>query len=511
MVAAGQPLAASVGLQILAGGGNAYDAALAMAAAIAVVEPAMNSIGGDAFCIAHRAGGRPYALNASGPAPLGASAQSYGERINPLGLAAASIPGAIRAWQALHSAGCSKSWADLLAPAISYAREGIATSASLAAHCRQFAGDLARFPASAAVFLPQGQPLLEGQLLVQGDLARTLEEISASGDASGFYDGSFAANLEAHARRSGQPHRASDLQLARCDQLDPLAVSYLDHRVCAQPPVSQGYVTLAALRIGQLAGAGQLEFADPQRIHLAIEAKKAAFGLRHRFLGDPAFEGGDGAEYLSDDHLAEAAASINPASASQPPVRRVLAGSDTTCLAAADDRGNSIAYIQSIFAAFGCREMIPDTGVMMNNRMTGFSLDPASPNFLRGGRRPAHTLMTWMALQGSSAVAFGSTAGGHYQVQTNQQLIESHLRYRLPLQSCFEAPRWGHDEETGHVFIEDRFGRPVAEVLQAMGHNAHSAGLWGAGSRGLAIGRNLTANTLTAGCDPRWHGTAIGY
>ena len=511
MVAAGHPLAAAVGLQTLARGGNAFDAAVAMAAAIAVVEPAMNSIGGDAFAIVKSpASDRPQAFNSSGPAPAGASARDFGQKIPPEGLSAATIPGAVLLWERLHSGFGRLGWAELLAPAIEFADRGVPVSQLLAGHIENAQASLARFPDSARTYLPGGAPLRSGATLHQRPLARTLQEVSDQGPA-GLAEGSFATALETYARELGLAHRRSDFQLLRCDRLTPLSIPYLGREVWVQPPVSQGYVTLAALAIAELAGAGELEYSDPLRVHIGIEAKKQAFRLRHRFLGDPDQVGADPAELLDRDLLAAAAARIDPARAARPGVPEALpVGSDTTCLAAADAEGNSVAYIQSIFAAFGSRAMVPGTGVMMNNRMTGFSLDPQHPNFLRGGRRPIHTLMTWMVTDADEPVAFGSTAGGHYQVQTNQQVIDNHLRFGMGLQTALEAPRWGHDEISGQVYVEERFGPPVAWSLRSLGHEAAGAGLWGAGSRALAIGRDPSSGNLCGASDPRWHGVAIG-
>ncbi len=512
MVAAGHPLAAGVGLQVLSGGGNAFDAAIAMAAAIAVVEPAMNSIGGDAFAIVKSAGDEsPNAFNSSGPAPQSARAQDYGARIENNGLAASTLPGAVLMWERLHRRYCRMRWSDLLAPAIEFAGQGVPVSQFLAAHIREHQDSLARSPDSARAYLPAGVPLRTGQTLYQKPLARTLAEIATAGGAAGLTEGSFATALEDYARKLGLAHRRSDFELLRCDLLPPLEMAYRGRKVWVQPPVSQGYVTLAALAIAELAGAGELDFSDPLRLHLAIEAKKQAFALRHRFLGDRDQAGADAAGYLDPDLLAAAAAAIDRTCAQdQPAPSRLPVGSDTTCLAAADAEGNSIAFIQSIFAAFGCRAMVPGTGVMMNNRMTGFSLDPDSPNFLRGGRRPVHTLMTWMVTDAGLPIAFGSTAGGHYQVQTNQQIIDNHLRFGMGLQTALEAPRWGHDEVTGQVYAEERFAVPVASALKDLGHAAAGAGLWGAGSRALAIGRDRGTGNLSGASDPRWHGVAIG-
>ena len=512
MVAAGHPLAAGVGLQTLAGGGNAFDAAVAMAAAIAVVEPAMNSIGGDAFTIIKPAGAaQPLAFNSSGPAPAAARAGDFGDRIGPEGLGAATLPGAVLLWERLHRDYGRLGWNDLLAPAIGFAADGVPVSRSLAARISELQESLARCPDSARTYLPHGSPLPTGATLYQLPLARTLTEVSDSGGAAGLTEGSFADALERFARESGFAHRRSDFGLLRCDRLAPLNIGYLGRTVWVQPPVSQGYVTLAALKIAEFAGIGGLEYADPARLHLAIEAKKQAFGLRHRFLGDPDGVAGDAPQILDAGLLSDAADRIDrDGVAAHLPPAAVPVGSDTTCLAAADADGNSVAYIQSIFSAFGSRTIVPGTGVMLNNRMTGFSLDPQSPNFLRGGRRPIHTLMTWMVTDGEVPTAFGSTAGGHYQVQTNQQVIDNHLRFAMGLQTALEAPRWGHDELSGQVFVEERFGRPVAPALQGMGHAAAAAGLWGAGSRGLAIGRDPLTGNLSGASDPRWHGIAVG-
>jgi gamma-glutamyltranspeptidase/glutathione hydrolase len=496
----------------LQAGGNAFDAVVTMAAVIAVVEPSSNHVGGDVFSI-HRAAGQDglRALNASGPAPAAADPDAFSGGIPQVGLRSASVPGAVSAWDTLATNHCRFDLVRLLQPAIDFAERGFPISHALSRAITDSREKLSASATGLALFYPGGEPLRPGAILVQTDLASTLRTI-ATGGAEAFYQGDFAQKLDAWSRDHDAWMTAADLAAYRCDVGEPIYTNYRGYQIVGQPPVSQGYVLLSQLNIAAGFDFAATGFGAADTVHTMIEAKKLAFADRHGFLGDPAHVDYDMARLLSEEFAARRRAAIDPAHAANEPLPGNLhEGSDTTVMAAVDADGNAITYIQSLFEGFGCG-VIPDgTGVFLNNRMTGFSLDPAAPNFLQPGKRTMHTLNTYMVLRDGRPYLLGGTPGGHYQVQTNFQLISNVLDHGMNVQQAVEAPRWGHDELTGVAGLETRFDSALAGHLSDRGHVITSYGAWGNPSRAHLIAIDPDNGSFTAGSDPRWHGQAIGY
>ncbi len=503
--ATSQPLATSAAIGILARGGSFADAAIAASAVLCVIEPWNSHLGGDAFLIVHDAkSGENIALNGSGAAPASAILESYGAEIPLHGPRASTVPGLIDTWAALHARWGTLPVAELLAPAISYAK-GFPAGPRLLFKAREGAALLEKLPA-----LGFDSQVVLGQTITQPDLARTLEAL-ASDDLRSFYEGALAEKISAG---SGGHFALSDLASHHTQTLAPLSVEYRGLTVHCQPPPSQGVIL--AEELGLAHGFDLAALDEITRTHLLVECKKMAFTDRNRVLA----EGADVSALLTDAYLDGRRSQLSydlPRPEGHPPLRE---GSDTTYFLVADDRGNAVSFIQSIFHNFGAAWMPEGTGILMNNRLTGFSLDPASPNALAPKKRPAHTLNAWLATDASGRLALvGGTPGAHIQVQTNLQLIVNTVDLGMNPQEAVEAPRWQHvwRESSQNVGphpsgatvlqIENRVGERAIKALREKGHVVEALRPWAHGSAAQLL-QVLPSGAYALGSDPRVDGHA---
>ncbi len=513
VVAASQPLAVSTGLEILRRGGSAIDAAIAVSAVLAVTEPGASHLGGDAFVITHNASkGEQVAFNGSGEAPNLATRDQFSGKIDHHGFRSATVPGLVSTWFEAHQSGGNLPISELLAPAIEYAESGIPVTAGFV---RRMAHHLKQYPQTnlfESLNFPQN--LKAGDLLHQQNLANSLAAIATEG-RSAFYQGEIAAALIKASEGWFSPQ---DLEKHRTRKVSPLKVSYRGIDIHGQPPPSQGMILMEELLIAE--GFALSEMSEAQRIHLMVEAKKIAFQDRYEILGDPEFVDMEIAELFSDSSIASRRARIDNKRANCEPVKYNQEGSDTTYFLTADRDGNAVSWIQSVFHGFGASWAIPGTGIIMNNRLTGFSLDPKSPNIIAPGKRPAHTLNAWLATREDGSLAYvGGTPGANIQVQTNFQLIVNAIDLKLTPQENAEAPRWQHlngpsysDAEenfNGVLQIENRVGSEVVNSLRDLGHEVEEIGEFSHGSS-VQLLEVLEDGTYIAGSDPRSEGHAAG-
>lgn len=484
MVASAHPLATQAGHDVLAAGGNAIDAAVATAAVLGVVQPMMSGLGGDTFVLA-RCGrtGQIRSINASGPSPRAQSlewARNAGLAALPdRGFLSASVPGAVAGMCTAHRLlGSGKiGLRDLLGPSIRHAAEGVALSPSVA---RFFAHnvDLLRASASASrQYLDDGQVPLEGHMLRQPDLARTLDAIGMDG-AEAFYRGEFAQRLIRCSASAGGLFALADLADYQCDVVEPISLTLNERTIYTNPPVGQGVVLLEALGIMARCRA---EPDEQLRIHRMIEALKLAFADRNRYLGDPNFIDNPIDRLLSDGHLSMRALRIDDAKALQDVAERwqPFGDGDTTCLTTADDQGNVVAYITSLSTPFGAAEVVEGTGVLMNNRAgRGFTLDPEAPNCLAAGKRTMSTLHAYIVCEPSGPVLVGGTSGGDGQPQWNLQILDAVLNQRRDILDAIDQPRWELSPGTdpinlGQPFeirMDHRSGPSLRSYLGSIGH-----------------------------------------
>ena len=513
VVAASQPLAVSAGIEILRKGGSAVDAAIAVSAVLCVVEPGASHLGGDAFVITHKSSDKTnLAFNGSGEAPHAATATEFPNGIDIHGYRAATVPGLVSTWFAAHEEFGLLSMEELLAPAIDYAENGFAANNGFV---RRIARHVKEFP-NTKVFTTMKIPtdLTVGDVVVQRDLAHTLSAIAEKG-RSAFYEGEIArALIEA----SDSWFNAEDLKSHRTRVVPPLTIEYRDVLVHGQPPPSQGMILMEELRI-----ASQFDLAgmsESERIHLMVEAKKIAFADRYRILGDPEHVDVNVGEILSDEHIQKRASQIDLKHANLTPATENQEGSDTTYFLTADRDGNAVSWIQSVFHGFGASWAVPGTGVLMNNRLTGFTLDERSPNCIKPGKRPAHTLNAWTITRKDGSLAFvGGTPGANIQVQSNFQLIVNAVDLKMTPQENAEAPRWQHLNKSknssgdevfdGVLQIENRTSQETISTLTSLGHEISELPAYGHGSS-VQLLEVLENGTYIAGSDPRCEGHAAG-
>jgi gamma-glutamyltranspeptidase len=518
-VAANHPLAAQAGLSALRAGGNAVDAAVATAMALSVVEPMMSGLGGDGFYHVFNAkSGRAIVFNGTGPAPRAATAERYSAGIPRTGPLSVSLPGLVAGVGAMHREFGRLPWRDLFAEAIHYAREGFGATP----HYRHFAADhaatLRADRRSAGVFLADGQAPPVGAAIVQPDLARTLEEIADAGPEC-FYRGGLARRLAAALRDCGTLIAEADLAEFYAETQQPIAVDYRGFTVLEAPPNSTGFVLLQELKIAENFDLNSMGRGSADLVHVMVEAKKLAFADRERWGADPRSIDAPLTEILSADYAARLAARIDRRRAA--PTRGIAeAAGDTTYFCAVDGEGNAVSGIQSINSGWGSGVTAGDTGILLNNRMAYWHLDPGHPNFLRPGRRVRHTMNPPLVLKDGELWCVFGTPGADNQVQINFQVATAMLDFGLDPQQAAEMPRWtsnvpGQYANYPHdgpdvLTMERRFPEEIRQELAGRGHPVNTVGDL-EGPCSVEIIRRLPDGTLLAGSDPRRDGWALAW
>ena len=469
-------LAAQAGRDVLRDGGNAVEAMVAAAAAIAVVYPHMNAIGGDGFWLIHAPGKAPVAISACGPAAALADLDFYAgqETIPARGpKAALTVAGTIGGWaKALEVAaawGPALPLSRLLADGIRHAHQGVAVTTSHAALTREKLDGLKDAPGFAQTHLVNGQPPEVGHLLKQPALGRTLAELAERG-LDDFYRGELAQRIGAELERVGSPLRTSDLAAYQAHIVEPLAVRLNDSTVYNLPPPTQGLSALMILGLFERLGATQGEGFD--HVHGLVEATKRAFRVRDRVVTDPKRLPADPAGFLTPAALTELAADIDPKKAL--PWPDVAAPGDTIWMGCIDAQGRAVSFIQSVYWEFGSGVVLQDTGIVWQNRGTSFSLDPKALNVLKPGYRPFHTLNPALAVFDDGRVMPYGTMGGEGQPQTQAAVFTRYARFGQGLQAAVTAPRWllgrTWGSESTSLKLESRFDPALAEALKAAGH-----------------------------------------
>jgi gamma-glutamyltranspeptidase/glutathione hydrolase len=517
VVAAGHYLAALAGVKVLQEGGNAVDAALAAAFVMPIVRPETSGPGGDLFALIHmKKTGKVEALNSSGPAPAKASIDYFhGKELSAIpvsGPLSIAVPGAVDGWLELHKRYGTKELSRLTHDAIKLARDGFPAHQELTERIEEFSRD---FPWIDRVYRQTLNGLRPGKVLVQKGLGDVLEKIATKG-RDGFYSGEIAEKICKTVQAEGGVLALDDLQPPVAQWLDPLRSSYRDFTVYEQPPVSQGFMVLEMLNIIEAwpMNGGKMNRADV--IHHQVAAKKLAFEDRIRHLEDPAFGDPKISLLISKEHAAKRRALIGD-DVQRQQVPATPTGSDTTFLCAADRAGNAISLIESIFAPFGSRLIAGETGVIMNNRLCSFGLDPSKANSLKPGKRPAHTLNTYMVFHGNQFFAAGGSPGADDQPQTNLQVLHNLLDLGFDPQSAVEAPRWSHqpgtpprDKLPEELRMEEGFDPTVVEALKKKGHKVSLVDRWSFGSAKVIV-QDKETGALMAGADPRREAYALGY
>jgi gamma-glutamyltranspeptidase/glutathione hydrolase len=519
VVAAPHHAAAEAGRAILAEGGNALEAMIAMAAAIVAVYPHMNHIGGDGFWLVRERNGRVRALMGAGRAGADARIAFYREHghddIPARGpLAALTVPGAVAAWmlalEVAKAEGGRLPLALLLDAAIRHARDGYVVTRSQARLSAEKLAELKDVPGFAATFLTDGKPPEAGAVRRQPALAATLDHLAQAG-LDDFYRGDVGREIATDLARIGSPVTRADLERARATVAESLSVAIDAGTLYNTPPPTQGLASLIILALFARLRVAEAESFD--YVHGLVESTKRAFRVRDRTVTDPDRLPGPLEPFLDNKFLDGEIARIDRRKAAKWPPSG--GAGDTIWMGAADSSGLAVSYIQSIYWEFGSGCVLPATGVLMQNRGASFSLDPKSLNALAPGRVPFHTLNPALAiLRDGRVVAYG-TMGGEGQPQTQAMVFTRQVLYRQPLAAALDRPRWLLGRTWGstvtNLRLEDGFDGNVIDRLLAAGHDVEVLPERYSDTMGHAGAVVLHPDgMLEGGHDPRADGGAAG-
>ena len=504
MIVSGHAAASAAGIAIHRRGGNAVDAMIAASATLAVVLGHATSIGGDCFLLYHDAKtGRILGLNSSGVAPRAATAERFAGGMKAQGPLAPVVPGLVKGWEVLHRRFGSLPWKELFEEAIRLA-EGHVISAVLAARIDESRAALAADPGCAALYLPGGKPVAAGETLRQPELAQCLKRIAERG-AEGFYDGETARSIASYMAERGGLLTEADLQSFEPLWVEPASTDYRNHRVNVMPPNSYGGLLLMQLN-GLKAVERDALIADPaRRIGYQMKAMKAAFEWGVPLIADPAAAPDSAMKMLAPDmteRLQQAV--LGHAPARVPPDR-----AGTSCLLVADAEGNAICMVQSVFSVFGSAFRDPGTGILFNNRMSGFTHKPGGINTVAPGKRPAHTLCPVMVQRDGTLRYVLASPGGLSQTVTNTQVIGRLIDEGVDVAAAVEAPRWCNTAG-GEFLLEPELPEAFIAPLAAMGHKAKRAqdAFFFGSAKAIEM---LPTGNFAGAADHRREAFALGY
>jgi gamma-glutamyltranspeptidase len=503
MVVSGHAAATLAAIDILKGGGNLVDAMVAASAALAVVVGQATSIGGDCFLLFHEAAsGRTFGLNASGVAPALALPERFPDGMTTRGPLAPVVPGLVRAWDFMHRRFGRLPWKGLFDQATALA-DGHPVSKVLAERLHESRDGLAADPGCAALYLPQGRPVAIGELLRQPGLATSLSAIATQG-ADEFYCGDLAHRTARFQEERGGLIRASDLAAYAPLWVDPIATDYRGHRVEVMPPNSYGILLLMQLNGLAALDSETLTKSVAGRLGYQISAMHAAFESVPSIADPQAIP-----EAIDRLLSPEMTAVMQSAVRKRAGGRRVADRGGTSCLLLADEQGNAISLVQSVFNVFGSMMLDPDTGILFNNRMQGFTHKAGSSNSVGPGRRPAHTLCPVLVRRGGRLRFALATPGGLSQTLTNIQVLSYLVDEGRDVAAAVEAPRWCNTK-TGDVLLDGEFSPAIAAALAQMGYKAERAddAYFYGSAKAIEL---FDTGTLAGGADYRREAFALGY
>ena len=515
VVATSQPLAAQAGLSMLRAGGNAVDAAIATAAAMAIVEPVSNGLGSDNFAIVWD-GTQLLGLNASGGAPAAWTPEHFqrvhGGQVPQRGWDSVSVPGAVAGWVALSKRLGKLPFEQLLQPAIELAERGYGVGVVTADKWERQVPGLYDKPGFAEAFMPRGRAPTPGERFVFADAGRTLRLIAQSaGDA--FYRGEVAAKLVAHSAANGGHMALADLAGFVPEWVTPIQADFAGHTVHQIPPNGQGIAALMALGILKHTPFASYAVDSLESQHLQIEAMKLAFADTYRWVADERFMTEVRvADLLSDGYLAARAKLIDAQRAGDfahgtPP------RGGTIYLSTADESGMMVSLIQSNYMGFGSGVVVPGTGVSLQNRGAGFTLQAGHPNRVAPGKRPFHTIIPAFLTQGGKPVMSFGVMGGNMQPQGHLQTLVRMLVHGQQPQAACDAPRW--KVATGRqIDCEHTMHPALVQGLRERGHDivtTPDAYMDYGSGQFIARLTNDHEDGYVAASDSRREGQAVGY
>jgi gamma-glutamyltranspeptidase/glutathione hydrolase len=520
MVTSLEPLASEAGMRILQAGGNAFDAAVATAAAVTVVDPRMSSIGGNGFATIYLAKtGEVRALNFYGTAPKGATVEAYTGKDYSHGILSAPVPSSLKGYAELHRAYGKLTWAQVLQPAIELAENGFVMTKDLSGTIREKQPLLLRFASSAKVFLPGGRVPQPGEVFKQPDLARTLKELAAQGPDA-LYRGEIGDRIAKFYEHQGGVLRKEDLEHYEALWLKPISTTYRGYTFYTQPPTSSAIAVLEQLNLLEGFDLKKMEHNSPEYLHLIGEVMRLAIADRNRYVGDPKFVQVPVEKLLSKEYAAQRRALIHADSTmlvatagdfEQP------AQSHTTHLNVVDADGNMVALTQTLGSEFGSGVVAGDTGILFSNEMRHLHLDSDDPSRLEPGKRSRsnESPLIVMNSEGKPFMALG-TPGNDGIWQRLVQVIVNVVDFGMDIQSAITSPRmiYGGHQESGTKIVprfkvEDRISKGTMDALRSKGYSVESV----PDDDGRVSGIVIDAHTgfYFGGADPRAEVYAIGW
>lgn len=513
IVASSHVLASMAGVDMLRGGGNAVDAAVAAAATLAVVEPHMTGLGGDMWMLYYEAkSGKVYGLNGSGRSPMGLTREYFDSKEEPKiddsTWEAVTVPGAVDGWASALDRFGSKEFDEVLAPAIRYAEEGFPVAEIVGAVWKVMELNLRRDEWARKTYLVDDRAPEIGSIFKNPNLGQTLRLI-AEGGRDAFYKGPIAKEIVRYAQESGGWLTTEDFANHSSTWVEPISTNYRGYDVYQCPPNGQGVAVLLMLNILENFDLKSMTLNSPDYLHLLLEAKKLAYADVYQFIGDP--EKGDIPldELLSKEYGKKQAKRIDTKKAAERVDPGLPEGGDTIYLTTIDREGNACSFINSLYAPFGSKIVGGSTGVKLQNRGDGFTLEKGHINEYAPGKRPFHTIIPGMVLKDGGLYLSYGLMGGDMQPQGHVQYLLGHFEHGLTIQEANDMPRWRH--YSGRE-IRVEYGTPQGtfDALEALGHEVR----WGnaaAFGGAQAVMVDPETGTYFGSSDSRKDGAAIGY
>jgi gamma-glutamyltranspeptidase/glutathione hydrolase len=509
MAATSHPLATLAALDVLRSGGNAVDAAVTAVAVLCVIEPHMTGIGGDCFALIAEEGKPVWGYNGCGRSSAKASTQALLDQglrvIEPTSPHAVNVPGAIEAWGVLLKERGSFTLERALAAAIKYAEHGFPVSARVALDWKGLVAKLGNSQGATRHYLPGGEAPAEGDIVKLPALAETLKTIARNGPRA-FYEGPIAQDMVTTLAERGSVLTVEDFAGHRGEVVIPISTNYRGIDLVEIPPNTQGLTALVTLNILENFDLAALEPLGPDRFHLMLEAARLGYAVRDSHIAEPS-RMRVATSALNDKTFAKKLAAKLDRNRRVPLPAAPTPGSDTVYLTVVDRDRQAVSLINSLYSSFGTAICTEKTGIMFNNRGSGFVLDPGHPNTLGPSQRPMHTIIPSLAMRdGRCDVSFG-VMGAHYQPMGHVQMVLNLYDYGMDIQSAIDAPRAFFE---GEATVVER-GMPAATVegLKTRGHSVVTApSPWG-GAQAIRIDRRR--GVLIGGSEPRKDGCALGY
>lgn len=514
MVTAQNPLAAQAGIRALLKGGNAFDAAVATAAALSVVEPHFSSIGGTGYMIIYDAERKQIkAMDFVGPSPRGARIDMFNEQTVERGVLSATVPASLAAWVELLAKYGTMSLGELLKPAIEYAENGAPVNEDLNSYIRRYRDHLLKYPTSARLLFDKGQPLEVGQLLVQKDLARTLRAIALQG-ADVFYKGEIADAIAKFSKDNGGLITKEDLVGYKPRWVEPIHTSYRGYEIYTLPPTSSGVSLLQMLNILEGFDLGRTGRLNPDTFHLIVEAIKLAYEDDEKYITDPDFADIPIEMLLSKNYAGKKRSRIKldkALSVGSNPFHSNRHETGTTHLTVIDKKGNIVSMTNTIALGFGSGVVFGDTGVFLSDAMLMLSLDKNHINRIEGWKRPRLISVPTIVFKGSKPFMALGAMGGYTQVQAALWTIINAIDFKMDIQNAIDAPRIAYGTIAHHrdttVYFDENLPDQIRRDLARRGHSL-KVGFVG-NANGIMI--HPTTGVYMGGADSRREGHAIGY